>query len=46
MAAAKFAEAAAAQDGPRKQQVLRTAQKFQSLAEVTGRLNSELQPPK
>jgi hypothetical protein len=46
LAEAKFAEAAATQEGPRKQQVLRTAQRFQSLAEVKGWLNSELQPPK
>jgi hypothetical protein len=46
IAAAKLEEAEALPDGPERQQVLRSAQSFDSLARVKGWVSSELQPPK
>ena len=45
IASAKFEEAAALPDGPQRQQLLKSAHSFRSLAEMKGWLSSDLQPP-
>jgi hypothetical protein len=45
IASAKFEEAAALPDGPQRQQLLKSAYSFRSLAEMKGWLSSDLQPP-
>jgi hypothetical protein len=44
--AAKYEEAAALPPGFRKEELLRSAENFRSLAEIKGWLSSELQLPK
>jgi hypothetical protein len=47
IASAKFEEAAALPDGPQREQVLKSAHGFRSLAEIKGGwLSSDVQPPK
>jgi hypothetical protein len=46
IAAAKFEEAASLPDGPQRQEILKSAYGFQTLAEMKGWLSSELQSPK
>jgi hypothetical protein len=46
LAAAKFAEAEALPNGREKQDILKSAHGFRSLAEMKGWLSSELRPPK
>lgn len=46
LATAKFAEAETLPNGPEKQEILKSAYGFRSLAEMKGWLSSELQPPK
>ena len=46
IAAAKFEQAAALPDGFQKEELLRSAENFRSLADIKGWLASELQPPK
>jgi hypothetical protein len=45
IAAAKFAEAETLPNGPEKQDILKSAHAFRSLAEMKGWLSSELRPP-
>jgi hypothetical protein len=44
--AAKLGEAAALPPGFKKEELLRSAENFRSLAEIKGWLSSELRPPK
>ena len=44
--AAKYEEAAALPDGYQKEELLRSAENFRSLAEIRGWLSNELRPPK
>ena len=46
IASPKFEEAAALPDGPQRQQLLKSAYSFRSLAEVKGWLSSDLQSPR
>ena len=46
IAAAKFEGAAALPDGYQKEELLRSAENFRSLAEIRGWLSNELRPPK
>jgi hypothetical protein len=46
IAAAKFEKAASLADGPQKQEIMKSAYGYRSLAEMKGWLSSELQPPK
>ena len=46
IAAEKFQEAAALPPGPERQEILKKAYSFQSLAEMKGWLSSELRPPR
>ena len=46
IASAKFEEAAALPDGPRRQQILKAAHGYHTLAQMRGWLSSDLQPPK
>jgi hypothetical protein len=46
IAAAKFEEAAALPDGFQKEELLRSAENFRSLAELKGWIHSDWQPPK
>jgi hypothetical protein len=46
VAAAKFKEASQLPDGPQRQEVLKSACGFRSLAELKGWLSGELRPPK
>jgi len=45
IASAKFEEATALPDGPQRQQLLKSAYSFRSLAEMKSWLSSDLQPP-
>jgi hypothetical protein len=46
IAAARLEEATALSPGLKKQELLRSAENFRSLAEIKGWLSSELRPPK
>ena len=46
LATAKFAEAESLPEGPTKQDILKSAHGFRSLAEMKGWLSGELRPPK
>ena len=46
LASAKFAEAESLPDGAQKQNILKSAYGFRSLAEMKGWLSGELRPPK
>lgn len=46
VAAAKFEEAAALADGPKKQQILKLAFSYRTMAEMRGWLTSDLKRPK
>jgi hypothetical protein len=46
IAASKLEEAAVLPPGSKKDELIRSAENFRSLAEIKGWLHSELQPPK